>query len=85
MFIDANKDQYDDYYEAALGLVRPAGLIVLDNMLLRDQVIVTNDCDLATIAIRNLNEKIASDRRVDHVMLAIGDGMTLVRGRENAS
>ena len=33
MFIDANKDQYDDYYEAALGLTRPAGLIVLDNML----------------------------------------------------
>jgi predicted O-methyltransferase YrrM len=81
IFIDANKDQYDDYYEASLMLVRPGGLIVLDNMLLRGRVVVVGDRDPWTIAIRNLNEKIAGDRRVDYVLLAIGDGMTFARRR----
>ena len=81
IFVDANKDQYDDYYEASLLLVRVGGLIVLDNMLLRGRVIVADDNDPATVAIRRLNEKIAGDRRVEHVMLAVGDGMTLVRLR----
>jgi O-methyltransferase len=80
IFIDANKDQYDDYYEASLKLVRPGGLIVLDNMLLRG-LVVTEDRQPFAIAICRLNEKIAADPRVDHVLLPVGDGMTLVRRR----
>ena len=81
IFIDADKSQYDDYYEAALVLVRAGGLIVLDNTLLRGRVTMPEDHESWTLAIRALNEKIADDIRVDHVMLAIGDGMTLARRR----
>jgi predicted O-methyltransferase YrrM len=78
-FIDANKEDYERYYETALGLVRPGGLIVLDNTLWRGAVAVHEECDIGTVAIRKINEKIAADPRVDHVLVTVGDGMTLVR------
>jgi predicted O-methyltransferase YrrM len=81
IFIDADKSQYDDYYEAALVLVRTGGLVVLDNTLLRGRVAMPDDREAWTLAIRTLNEKIAGDGRVDHVVLAVGDGMTMVRRR----
>lgn len=81
IFVDANKDQYDDYYEAALVLVRGGGLIALDNMLLGGRVAKPDDREAWTCAIRNLNGKISGDNRVDHVVLAVGDGMTLARRR----
>jgi predicted O-methyltransferase YrrM len=80
-FIDADKPGYDAYYEAALRLVRPGGLIILDNMLRRGRVADPNESDADTLAIRALNAKIAGDERVDRVLLPIAGGMTLARRR----
>ncbi len=80
-FIDADKTGYDAYYESALRLVRPGGLIVLDNMLRRGRVADPNETDADTVALRELNAKIARDDRVDYVVLPIAAGMTLARRR----
>lgn len=80
-FIDANKEDYDTYYEYALRLVRPAGVIALDNMFFRGSVVDPQDADPLVSSIRRLNAKIATDERVDRVVLPVGDGMTLVRRR----
>jgi O-methyltransferase len=80
-FIDADKTEYDVYYEGALRLVRPGGLIVLDNMLRRGRVAHPNEADADTVALRRLNTKIAADHRVDRVLLPIATGMTLARRR----
>ena len=78
-FIDADKTGYDAYYEAALRLVRPNGLIVFDNMLQDGDVADPAKKSASTIAIRALNAKIAGDARVDAVLLPLGDGMTVAR------
>jgi len=78
-FIDADKDSYDAYYEACLELLRPGGLIVLDNMLWSGRVADPNHHDTDTDAIRTLNTKIHSDTRVDTTLLTVGDGVMLVR------
>src|SRR5262249_33322709 len=78
-FIDADKTGYDGYYESALRLVRPGGLIVLDNMLRRGRVAQPEASDPDTVALRKLNAKIARDERVDRVLLPIASGMTLAR------
>jgi O-methyltransferase len=80
-FIDADKAQYDSYYEITLRLVRPGGLIVLDNMLQRGRVADPDQDHADTVAVRKLNTKIAGDERVDRTILPLGDGMTLVRRR----
>ena len=64
------------------GLVRPSGLIVLDNMLQRGRVADSNESNVNAVAARKLNAKIAGDERVDRVMLPLGDGMTLARRRQ---
>ncbi len=81
VFVDADKENYGRYYEAALRLVRVGGVIILDNVLRLGRVIDPRDSDEGTVVIRNLNDKIALDERVDRVMLPIGDGVTLVRRR----
>jgi len=81
-FIDADKAQYDGYYEGTLRLIRPGGLIVLDNMLQRGRVADLNEEHADTVAVRKLNTKIAGDERVDRIILPLGDGMTLVRRRK---
>ncbi|MGH6814564.1 MAG: O-methyltransferase [Hyphomicrobiaceae bacterium] len=78
-FIDADKTGYNAYYEAALRLVRPGGLILLDNMLRRGRVADPCDGEADTVALRNMNTKIAADDRVDRVLLPIASGMTLAR------
>jgi O-methyltransferase len=80
-YIDADKEGYDAYYEWALRLVRPGGLIVLDNMLRRGRVADPNEGDSNTVATRKLNSKIAKDERVDRVLLPVATGMTLARRR----
>jgi len=80
-FIDADKTGYDAYYESALRLVRPGGLIVLDNMLRRGRAADPSERDADTVALRELNVKIANDNRVDRVLLPIATGMTLARRR----
>lgn len=75
-FIDANKDDYDAYYERSLQLVRPGGLILIDNVLWGGSVANTNATDADSVAIRALNAKLKSDDRVDLALFAVGDGMT---------
>lgn len=80
-FIDADKPSYDEYYTGCLRVVRPGGLIVLDNMLQRGRVADPGNRDPGPETIRALNERIAADERVEHVLLPIADGMTLARVR----
>jgi predicted O-methyltransferase YrrM len=80
-FIDADKTGYDVYYESALRLVRPGGVIVFDNMLYGGSVADAKAKDADTRAIRALNAKIAADERVDRVLVPTGDGMMVVRRR----
>src|SRR5262245_26724346 len=84
-FIDAEKTEYDTYYESALRLVRPGGLIVLDNMLRRGRVADPNEADADTVALRALNTKIAADDRVEAVLLPIATGMTQARAKPATS
>ena len=75
-FIDANKNDYDAYYERCLKLVRRGGLILIDNVLWGGSVANLAESDEDTMAIRALNAKLKSDERVDLTLFAVGDGMT---------
>jgi predicted O-methyltransferase YrrM len=81
VFVDANKEDYDAYYESSLRLVRPGGLIAIDNMLREGRVADPSVTQLSVSAVRDLNAKIAKDERGDRVLLTVGDGMMLVRRR----
>jgi predicted O-methyltransferase YrrM len=80
-FIDADKENYDHYYEASLDLVRKGGLIAIDNVLWSGAVADDTKQDADTRALRALNLKLRDDRRVDISMLPLGDGLTLARIR----
>jgi len=80
-FIDADKAQYHDYYEAALRLIRPGGVIAIDNTLWGGSVVDMDKTDPDTNAIRAFNTALASDERVNLSLLPIGDGLTLVQKR----
>lgn len=75
-FIDANKEDYDAYYERCLKLVRKGGLVLIDNVLWRGRVANLAQVDADTTAIRALNAKLKADERVDLALFAVGDGMT---------
>jgi predicted O-methyltransferase YrrM len=80
-FIDADKENYDGYYERALQLLRTGGLVLIDNVLWGGKVAdpAANDAD--TAAIRALNQKIHTDPRVSISLLPIADGLTLALKR----
>jgi caffeoyl-CoA O-methyltransferase len=80
-FIDADKANYDAYYEGALKLLRKGGLIAIDNVLWGGRVADPKRKDADTTAIRKLNAKILKDKRVTASLLPIGDGLTLARKR----
>ena len=80
-FIDADKPSYDGYVERALRLVRPGGLIAIDNVLWSGRVADPAATDESTEVIRALNAKLAADERVDLAIVPIGDGLTLLRVR----
>lgn len=80
-FIDADKVNYGAYYERALQLLRPGGLIAVDNVLWHSRVIDLNVNDEDTVAIRAFNAALRNDTRVDQMLLPIGDGVTLARKR----
>lgn len=81
VFIDADKKGYDDYYELSLKLLKPNGMIMLDNVLQRGRVADAEDNSENVVAIRDLNAKLLHDERVSLTMLPISDGITLVRKR----
>jgi predicted O-methyltransferase YrrM len=80
-FIDADKPNYPHYYEQCLQLVRPGGLIAIDNVLWGGGVIDESRQDPSTQVIRKLNADLAKDVRVDLSLVPIGDGLTLARKR----
>jgi O-methyltransferase len=75
-FIDADKGNYDAYYERCLKLVRHGGLVLIDNVLWGGSVANLAEKDADTEAIRALNAKLKADQRVDLTLFAVGDGMT---------
>jgi caffeoyl-CoA O-methyltransferase len=83
VFIDADKPNYQAYYEAVLPLLADNGLIIADNVLWSGRV-VEPDGDESTQAIKAFNEHVAADDRVLSVMLTVRDGMTLVQLRSGA-
>lgn len=78
-FIDADKQNYAAYYALCLELLRPGGLIAIDNALWSGKVADPEATDDSTNAIRDLNREIAADPRVDAAMLTVGDGLMLAR------
>ncbi len=80
-FIDADKTNYSNYYDRAIQLVRPGGLIAIDNVLWGGDVADPKQTDEDTQAIRAVNEKVRNDERVTLALAPIGDGLTLARKR----
>lgn len=80
-FIDADKTNYDAYYERVLTLLRPGGLVLLDNVLWSGRVADPAVTDADTVALRELNAKVHRDERVDVSLVGIGDGLLLARKR----
>jgi caffeoyl-CoA O-methyltransferase len=80
-FIDADKPGYATYYEEILKRLRQGGLILVDNVLWMGNVVNAEATDANTLAIRAFNDQVAADPRVDCVMLAISDGLTILRKR----
>lgn len=76
-FIDADKGNYDGYYERALQLIRPGGLIAIDNVLWSGRVADAQTKESSTKKLRSLNEKLHKDQRITLSMVPIADGLTL--------
>ncbi len=79
IFIDADKMNYKKYYEVALKLLDKEGLIIIDNVLWHGDVVESNIKDKITDSIRDLNNFISKDERVEKVIVPFGDGMTICR------
>lgn len=80
-FIDADKPSYPDYYERVLALLRPGGLVAVDNVLWGGRVLEARAQDEDTRAIRAFNEQVSRDERVDISLVPMGDGLLLARKR----
>jgi caffeoyl-CoA O-methyltransferase len=80
-FIDADKENYPNYYEQLLARLRPNGVILVDNTLWMGAVIDPKANDDQTNAIRAFNDMVAADDRIDSVILTVGDGLSLIRKR----
>ena len=80
-FIDADKTEYPDYYEECLRLLRPGGVLMLDNVLRGGQVLDGDADDERTLATREVNDRAIADDRVDVAMLGVADGITLALKR----
>lgn len=78
-FLDADKENYQAYYEQLLELVRPGGLIAVDNTLWSGRVADPAEQDPETVAIRDFNHRLAGDARVELSLVPISDGLTLIR------
>ena len=79
VFIDADKMNYKAYYEKSLGLINRGGLIVIDNVLWHGEVADEKNDDKFTINIREFNKFVSEDKRVEQIIIPLGDGMTVCR------
>jgi caffeoyl-CoA O-methyltransferase len=80
-FVDADKEEYLDYYEEVLSRLRGGGLMMIDNVLRGGSVLDADDDSPGNVAVRALNERVAADERVDVAMLGVADGLTLALKR----
>jgi predicted O-methyltransferase YrrM len=81
IFVDADKQNYLNYYERSLMLLRTGGLMLIDNVLWSGRVADTHADDKQTLAIRAFNQAIYQDKRISMCLIPIGDGLTLIRKR----
>jgi len=79
VFIDADKMNYKEYYERSLKLLDKSGLIIVDNVLWHGEVADEDNLDKYTINIRDFNDYVANDKRVEQIIVPLGDGMTVCR------
>jgi len=79
VFIDADKMNYKEYYERSLKLLDKGGLIIIDNVLWHGEVADEDNLDKYTINIRDFNTYVANDKRVEQIIVPLGDGMTVCR------
>ena len=79
IFIDADKENYKNYYEISLGLINLNGLIVIDNVLWRGDVVNKKNQDNLTISIREFNSYVFNDKRTENLIIPVGDGFTICR------
>ena len=79
VFIDADKMNYKEYYEKSLNLLGKGGLIIVDNVLWHGEVADDDNLDKYTINIRDFNTYVANDKRVEQIIVPLGDGMTVCR------
>lgn len=75
VFVDADKVEYDAYFEEAVRLVRPGGIIVFDDALWHDKVADSSIRDAETVAIRQLGKRVAEDERLRSILLPVGGGL----------
>jgi caffeoyl-CoA O-methyltransferase len=79
VFIDADKMNYKEYYERSLKLLDKGGLIIVDNVLWHGEVADEDSLDKFTVNIRDFNTHVANDKRVEQIIVPLGDGMTVCR------
>jgi len=79
VFIDADKMNYKEYYERSLNLIDKGGLIIVDNVLWHGEVTDEDNLDRYTINIRDFNTYVVNDKRVEQIIVPLGDGMTVCR------
>ena len=79
IFIDADKMNYKEYYERSLNLLDKGGLIIVDNVLWHGEVADEDNLDKYTINIREFNSYVSNDKRVEQIIVPLGDGMTVCR------
>ena len=79
VFIDADKMNYKEYYERSLSLLNKGGLIIVDNVLWHGEVADEDNLDKFTLNIRDFNTYVANDKRVEQIIVPLGDGMTVCR------
>ena len=79
IFIDADKMNYKEYYERSLNLLSKNGLIIIDNVLWHGEVADETNLDKYTLNIREFNDYVLQDKRVEQIIVPLGDGMTVCR------
>ena len=79
VFIDADKMNYKEYYERSLEQVNKGGLIIIDNVLWHGEVADEENLDKYTANIRAFNSYVSKDKRVEQIIVPLGDGMTVCR------
>jgi caffeoyl-CoA O-methyltransferase len=79
IFIDADKGNYQNYYDVAIDLVKKNGLIIVDNVLWRGEVADENNNDKLTNIIRDFNKYVKNDKKTEQIIIPLGDGLTVCR------